>query len=206
MKIHAFYSYKVDRYYKPDEEEKAKIFIGSIREFIYTSIHFSSNSLLFFSVPVKLYGGGNIKLNAIKQVKVTDDYLKFDSQTRGCQNEKTYEDCVTDLYLGLLRENCKCLPFHLQNFGKQNELKKVRLFQEKICISKEEKECVRSTVIPFKSCLPPCEGLHLDFERSSATLRKDVRDRNKFFMDNYLNYIRFHNHKAYSEGITKCFP
>ena len=78
-----------------------------------------------FPVPEKFYGSGSIRIKGIKQIQVTDDYLGLDLQARGCQNENTYEDCVTELYLDLLMEECKCLPFNLQNFSKQDEIGKV---------------------------------------------------------------------------------
>ena len=76
-------------------------------------------------MPEKFYGSGNIRIKGVKHVQVTDDYLGLDLQTRGCQNETMYEDCVTELYLDLLKEECKCLPFNLQNFSKQNEIEQV---------------------------------------------------------------------------------
>ena len=79
----------------------------------------------YFPVPEKFYGSGSIKIKGVKQIQVTDHYLHLDLQTRGCQNETTYEDCVTELYLELLMEECKCLPFNLQNFSKQDEIGKV---------------------------------------------------------------------------------
>ena len=76
----------------------------------------------YFPVPEKFYGSGSIRIKGIKEIKVTDEYLGLNSQTKGCQNETTYEDCVTELYLDLLKDECKCLPFNLQNFTKQEVL------------------------------------------------------------------------------------
>ena len=72
---------------------------------------------MLFEVPERFYGSGSIRIKGVKQIHVTNDYLDLDSQSRGCQNENTYEDCVTELYLDLLSEECKCLPFNLQNFS-----------------------------------------------------------------------------------------
>ena len=76
-------------------------------------------------MPEKFYGSGNIRIKGVKQVQVTDEYLGLDLKTRGCQNDNTYEDCVTELYIDLLTKECKCLPFNLQNFSKQNEINQV---------------------------------------------------------------------------------
>ena len=111
---------KVEQYYKPDEEEKVKIYIGAISKFVLS--HSFRCKYQFFAVPEKFYGSGNIRIKGVKQVQVTNDYSSLDLQTRGCQNEQYFEDCVTELYLDLLNKTCKCLPFHLQNFSKQNEI------------------------------------------------------------------------------------
>ena len=76
-------------------------------------------------MPEKFYGGGNIRIKGVKQVQITNDYLRLDMQTRGCQNDNTYEDCVTDLYLDSLMEECNCLPFNLQNYSKQDWINEV---------------------------------------------------------------------------------
>ena len=88
--------------------------------------HFVKSMYLhFFAEPDIFYGNGTIRIKGVKQVKVTDDYLSLDLQTRGCQNDSTYEDCVTEVYLDLLKEECDCLPFHLQNFSTEDEITKV---------------------------------------------------------------------------------
>ena len=40
-------------------------------------------------------------------------------------------------------------------------------------------------------CLPPCEGVYLDFERSEASLRDDMTVKNQYFLEKYRNYTRF---------------
>ena len=56
----------------------------------------------------------------------------------------------------------------------------------------EDKNCVAKIVIPFsdKRCLPPCEGLYLDFERSETNLRDDMAAKNDIFMEKYKSYTR----------------
>ena len=55
-----------------------------------------------------------------------------------------------------------------------------------------EKDCVNKIVIPRsdKRCLPPCEGLFLDFERSEEKLREDMVAKNAYFMQKYKEYTR----------------
>ena len=58
-----------------------------------------------------MYGEGKYNLNAIKETKVTNDYLGMDS--KGCQNEEDFEFCKTNSFLKSLKENCNCLPMNL---------------------------------------------------------------------------------------------
>ena len=79
----------------------------------------------YFPVPEKFYGSGSIRIKGIKEIKVTDEYLGLNSQTKGCQNETTYEDCVTEVYIDMLKKECDCLPFNLQNLSTEDEINKV---------------------------------------------------------------------------------
>ena len=41
---------------------------------------------------MKLIGEGEYNLNALKQIKVTDDFLGMDQDVRQCQNERYTSD------------------------------------------------------------------------------------------------------------------
>ena len=112
---------KVEKYHKTAEDEKIKIYIGTISKFTLYS-DFSTFNIYFLQVPERLYGEGNIKITGVKRIQVTNDYLDHDQYKRKCQNETTYEDCVTESYLNLLKQRCSCLPFILQN---ANDIDKV---------------------------------------------------------------------------------
>ena len=67
--------------------------------------------------PVELSGEGNYGLGDVKQVAITDDFASMDEQTRNCQTESSFEDCVTQNILKNIVENCKCLPYNLKNYS-----------------------------------------------------------------------------------------
>ena len=63
------------------------------------------------------FGEGNFKMGDVKEIVTTDAYNSMDENIRGCQTESSYEDCVTQKYLNILKNKCKCLPFSLQNYS-----------------------------------------------------------------------------------------
>ena len=65
---------------------------------------------------MELSGEGNYGLGDVKQVAITDDFASMDEQTRNCQTESSFEDCVTQNILKNIVENCKCLPYNLKNY------------------------------------------------------------------------------------------
>ena len=110
------------------KKKKSKSLLEQLVSFFYYSQFFQTLCYIFFiPVPERFYGNGSIRIKGVKHVQVTNDYLRLDLQTRGCQNDNTYEGCVTNLYLDSLKERCKCLPFSLQNFSKHDEIKQVQI-------------------------------------------------------------------------------
>ena len=69
-----------------------------------------------------LQGEGNYALYAVKETKVTDDFLGMDETIRRCQNVEKYEDCTTRKYLTELENDCHCVPYGLRNFTKENQV------------------------------------------------------------------------------------
>ena len=69
------------------------------------------------------YGEGNFRLGDVRMVSTTQDFHSLGEETRGCQSESSFEDCVTEKYLEKLIAECSCLPFSLQNYT--NDKKKV---------------------------------------------------------------------------------
>ena len=83
-----------------------------------------SNMYMYSSEPLKLYGSGKYNLNAVKEISVTISYLGLNPRIRGCQNQESFEECTTNLYLKATIEKCKCLPSSLMN-GAQKVIKDV---------------------------------------------------------------------------------
>ena len=64
---------------------------------------------------MKLIGEGEYNLNALKEIKVTDDFLGLDQDVRQCQNEEPLTNCTTRHHLKTILEKCGCLPFNIRN-------------------------------------------------------------------------------------------
>ena len=45
---------------------------------------------------------------------VTDSFLLIDKDVKECQDDETYEECVTKRYIIDLTKKCKCLPLNLR--------------------------------------------------------------------------------------------
>jgi len=96
----------------------------------FTQIYFSPFNLLIyyllyfskFAEPVQLIGEGEYNLNAIKEIKVTDDFAGIDKDIRECQMDEPLHNCTTRQYINTLEEKCGCLP---QNMIIDNKSDKV---------------------------------------------------------------------------------
>ena len=60
-----------------------------------------------------MYSGWKYNLNVVKDIKVTDDFMKFEE--KGC-GEETYENCTTRTFLEKIADKCGCLSFSI-NFN-----------------------------------------------------------------------------------------
>jgi len=69
-------------------------------------------------------------LNAIKEIKVTDSYLRLDKDVRGCQYNEPLFNCTTRKNVETVQNACGCLPFNINLSNKVNliKIKKIRLF------------------------------------------------------------------------------
>ena len=83
------------------------------------------------SAPLKLNGEGTYALSAVKEIKVTDDFLSLDMATRKCQEKESFEDCITMQYLRRVEQECNCIPYRLKNFTMKNQVA-WKLYQGKI--------------------------------------------------------------------------
>ena len=53
-------------------------------------------------------------LNVIKEITATSSFLSMDRNVRKCQDDKTFDDCVTIKYIDNLIKKCNCLPLDLR--------------------------------------------------------------------------------------------
>ena len=70
-----------------------------------------------FLAPFHGYGGGNYKLTSVTEVKVTEEFLGFDEETKKCQNKTRVHDCQQEKFLFDFTQKCQCIPYHLKNYS-----------------------------------------------------------------------------------------
>ena len=68
-------------------------------------------------MPLVLEGEGDFSLTAIKEVRVTGEFLGLGHTVTRCQTEELRADCVSRRYRQLLQSSCSCLPLHLSQGG-----------------------------------------------------------------------------------------
>ena len=64
--------------------------------------------------PLSLALDYSYNLNVMKDVKVTDSFLTLDENVIECQNDTTFENCVTQNYLEGYIKKCNCLPIQVR--------------------------------------------------------------------------------------------
>ena len=52
-------------------------------------------------------------LNVVKEISATDSFLSMDRDVSKCQDDETWDECVTRKYINDLKDKCKCLPTSL---------------------------------------------------------------------------------------------
>ena len=70
-----------------------------------------------FLAPFYGYGGGHYRLTAVREIRVTEDFMGLDLKTINCQQEATIHDCQQAKYLAGLTKKCQCLPYNLGNYS-----------------------------------------------------------------------------------------
>ena len=53
-------------------------------------------------------------LNVIKEIIATSSFLSMERNVRKCQDDETFDNCVTSKYIDDLIQKCKCLPLNLR--------------------------------------------------------------------------------------------
>ena len=68
------------------------------------------------AAPVMMYGSGVYKMFAVQEIQVTENFKNLKEDQRKCQLVETFEDCMYNHLIKLIKENCKCLPYELSDF------------------------------------------------------------------------------------------
>ena len=64
-----------------------------------------------------MFGSGNYKMVAVKEIKVTKYFHNLNEEQKKCQEVESYENCVTRLHLQTINDKCGCVPYNLADFN-----------------------------------------------------------------------------------------
>ena len=92
------------------------------------------------SDPILLKGEGSYNINILKQIKVTKSFYTLNQEDRGCQGDKSIDDCLTREHLKYIKEKCGCLT-----------LDKAWINNDSICLKKEEMDCNKMHFASYSS-------------------------------------------------------
>ena len=63
-----------------------------------------------------MFGRGDYKMVAVKQIKISQKFRGISEEIKKCQTRETLEDCLTKQLIELIQKNCGCFPYELANF------------------------------------------------------------------------------------------
>ena len=107
-------------------------------------------------------GEGIYQLSSVKKVEVSDAFLRFNLETRKCQNQETFETCQTNIFLNKLHEHCKCKPYNLRAYSSSN----------KTLCDRTGLECVRKLEPQYQGCVKSCTGIYSDVSKDDNAYKK----------------------------------
>ena len=96
--------------------------------------------LIFLIEPLKLPVGKKYNLNNVKEIQVSEDFLGLPNEVIGCQNVESEEDCKTRLYMNALINQCKCLPFGVNQIHNQVGISIKHPRSGKVCKKKQSRK------------------------------------------------------------------
>ena len=64
--------------------------------------------------PLELHLGKEYKINYVKEIEASEDFLSLGQSITGCQNKESLDDCKTKVYINALSRQCQCLPFSIR--------------------------------------------------------------------------------------------
>ena len=141
-----------------------------------------------------MYGGGNYKLSAVKEIKGTDIFLNMNDEKKGCQNKETLEECTSKQGLKKILDQCGCIPYKLADFSKLN--------QSQVC-KKSQVVCTTDKVsVPYGGCLVPCEGVFSDVWKEESAEIDENSEGMKGIFEAYESFKnQFQKEISYPIGI-----
>ena len=71
-------------------------------------------STKFYLEPLNLEFGNEYNLNVIKEITATSSFLSMVRNVRKCQDDESFDECVTTKYIDNLIKKCNCLPLNLR--------------------------------------------------------------------------------------------
>ena len=66
-----------------------------------------------------MFGGGIYSMSSIKEIKVTEGFKTLTEDQKQCQTTQTLERCLAEQLMVKTVENCKCVPYEMQNFNNE---------------------------------------------------------------------------------------
>ena len=58
-------------------------------------------------------------MTSVKEVDGTEDFMDFAKEKNLCQNEKSFQDCLTETFMHDSLMMCKCVPFGVKLYDSQ---------------------------------------------------------------------------------------
>ena len=140
-----------------------------------------------------MYGGGNYKLSAVKEIKGTDVFLNMNDDKKGCQNKETLEECTTMQGVKKIIDQCGCIPYKLANFSHP--------YESPVC-KQNEVSCTDKVSVSVSECKVPCEGTYFDVWKEESTDIDENTDSMKDIFKAYDSFKNlFHQEITYPIGI-----
>ena len=141
-----------------------------------------------------MYGGGNYELSAVKEIKVTNDFLSLNNNKKNCQTEESLEECTTKNGLQDIIDKCGCIHYKLANFSNSSEVP--------VC-NQDEVLCFNKLSVSLGECLVPCEGIFADVWKGESA---DIDENTDGMKDIFKAYESFKNNLleeiSYPFGIS----
>ena len=71
------------------------------------------NLILSILAPLILHSNGSYALSAVKEMRISEDFMSLGKDLTKCQVQEEYEECSTRIYQAAMIEQCNCIPYSL---------------------------------------------------------------------------------------------